>query len=126
MRKVQNVALNDKGFLRSRDERLRLHDILTEELTLLMGLIEDGVATSRQVERFFVVDEQLKQLKRINDCEYDVALFSVEYFSDDANPENDENLIPGGSNYENMSDFHKELTGMLSRVASGEKNDNIA
>lgn len=126
MVKAQNVALNDKGFLRSRDERLQLHDILTEELAILMDLIEQGIATTRQVDRFFVVDEQLKQLKRINDCEFDVARFSVEYFSDDANPENDENLIPGGSNYDNMSDFHKELTGMLSRVASGEKNDNIA
>ncbi|AVP37431.1 phage terminase large subunit [Staphylococcus felis] len=126
MSNVQNVALNDQGFLKTREERLKLVEVLTEELTLLMQLVEKGTATTRQVERFFIVDEQLKQLHRINDCEYDVARFSVEYFSDDGNPENDENLIPNGSNYDNMSQFHKELTGMLSKVASGEKKDNIA
>lgn len=126
MSNTQNVALNDKGFLKSRKERLDLVSLLTEELTLLIQLVESGAATVRQVERFFTVDEQLKQLHRINDCEFDVARFSVEYFSDDANPENDENLIPTGSDYDNMSHFHKELTAMLSKVADGNKNDNIA
>src|SRR5699024_11349102 len=30
--------------------------------------------------------------------EYDVARFAIEYFSDDGNPDNDENLIPKGNN----------------------------
>ena len=121
-----NVALSEEGFLRSREERIELQRILTEELTLLSQIIENGKASPKEVERFFTVDEQLRQLKRINECEFDVARFSVEYFSDDANPDNDENLIPKGSNYDNMSEFHKELTGMLSKVSSKEKDDNIA
>lgn len=124
--KPVNMALGDNGFLLPREERLRRQELLETELDLLYGLVKSGEANSLDLERFVTVDEQVQQLERINASEYDVARFAIEYFSDDANPENDENLIPKGVNYESMSSFHKEFSEMLSNIAIGKADSNIA
>src|SRR5690606_2530177 len=50
----------------------------------------------------------------------------MEYFSEDGNPGNDENLIPAGVHVGNAADFHKELTSMLDDVTKGKAKRNIA
>ncbi|MCU7556543.1 phage terminase large subunit [Macrococcus capreoli] len=124
--KPTNMALGDNGFLLPREDRLRMQELLEAELDLLYAIVKSGEANSLDLERFVTVDEQVQQLERINACEFDVARFAIEYFSDDANPENDENLIPKGVNYANMSKFHKEFSAMLSNIALGKADSNIA
>ena len=121
-----NVALGEDGFIRPREERLELQRMLDKERYLLYELIKSGNSTQGDRERFITVDKQYEQLERINESEFDVARFAIEYFSDDGNPENDENLIPKGGNYDNMSKFHHEFCSMLSSVAKDEVDEHIA
>lgn len=121
-----NVALGEDGFIRPREERLELQRMLDKERYLLYELIKSGNSTQGDRERFITVDKQYEQLERINESEFDVARFAIEYFSDDGNPENDENLIPKGGNYDNMSEFHHEFCSMLSSVAKDEVDEHIA
>lgn len=123
---ASNAALGEDGFLLPRPERLEIQSLLEQERTLLYKLIRSGAATTYDKNRFITVDDQVKQLERINESEYDVARFAIEYFSVEGNPENDENLIPEGGTYENMSDFHHEFCEMLSGIAKGETDTNIA
>lgn len=121
-----NLALGEDGFLISREKRLETQRLLETERDLLIDIIKAGNDTPSDRSRFITIDEQIQQLERINSCEFDVAKFAVEYFSDDANPENDENLIPSGVNYDTMSAFHKEFSEMLSGIAKGDEDTNIA
>ncbi|AMQ66673.1 hypothetical protein FDG96_gp14 [Bacillus phage Mgbh1] len=120
------MSSKSSEFISPREERLELQRLLTEELSLLIELIEWGKAEPSHYDRFKEVDEELTQIKRINRAEYDVAYFAMEYFSEERNPENDGNLIPEGVTYETMSEFHIELCGLLSDVASGRQRQNVA
>lgn len=121
-----NVALDEKGFLKPREERLKLQRMLDRERQLLYELITAGESTSGDQSRFIAVDKQYEQLERINESEFDVARFAIEYFSAEGNPDNDENLIPKGGTYDNMSEFHHEFCEMLSALAAGEVRKNVA
>ena len=46
---------------------------------------------------------------RVLRSNYDVLYFAYEYLSDDRNPENENNLIPAGTVFENAPNFHREL-----------------
>ncbi|MED4172572.1 phage terminase large subunit [Halalkalibacterium halodurans] len=120
------MSKQGSGFLAPREERVELQRLLTEELSLLIELIESGKAEPSHYDRFKEVDEELTQIKRINRAEYDVAYFAVEYFSEECNPDNDGNLIPEGVTYDTMSEFHIELCGLLSDIASGRQRQNVA
>lgn len=70
--------------------------------------------------------KELKRLKRVHRAEHDVLYFGIEYFSEDGNPDNPDNLIPAGVNYENSADFHKELCRLLDDIAAGRSKSNVA
>src|SRR5690625_84184 len=70
--------------------------------------------------------EELIRLKRINRAEYDVLYFGMEYFSEDGNPNNPDNLVPEGVNVLNAAYFHKQLTEMLDNVTRGYADRHIA
>lgn len=118
--------MNKRGELLPRKERLKLQQLLEKERSIYIELIKQGVATESDRQKFMDVDRQAEQARRINECEFDVAQFAIEYFSDDANPENDENLIPSGVDLNTMSTFHKELCGLLSDITVGKKKSNVA
>lgn len=61
--------------------------------------------------------KELEKLYRTTRSEYDVLFFAYEYFSDAKNPENENNLIPAGTTFEDAPDFHKELCGKLDELA---------
>lgn len=61
----------------------------------------------------------MKKQYRILRAEYDLLYFAYEYFSDNYNSENDNNLIPDNYRLDNAPDFHKELCGILDSL-----NDN--
>lgn len=121
-----NLALGEDGFLLPRKKRLEIQNLLEQERSLLVDLISSGEYTDWDRKRFITVDAQTEQLIRINESEFDVARFAVEYFSDDLNPDNEDNLLPSGINYDTMSDFHKELCGLLSDVSDTTEKTNVA
>lgn len=61
--------------------------------------------------------EQLVRQKRVTRSEYDILYFTYEYFSEDRNPDNDDNLIPAGVSIEDAPAFHHELTQKLQEMA---------
>src|SRR5699024_2901672 len=89
--------MQSDGTLKPREERLELQRLLERERDLLIDIIKSGNATEYEYEQFRSVDSNVVQLERINASEYDVARFAIEYFSDEGNPDNDENLIPSRS-----------------------------
>src|SRR5690625_6502224 len=48
------------------------------------------------------------------------------YFSEDANPDNADNLRPEGVGVDNAADFHRELTDMLEDVSNGTQQRHVA
>ena len=112
--------------LAPREQRIERAELLRKERSLLADLIKSGNAEGSHYTRFQSVDDELTQLDRINRGEFDVMYFALEYFSDDGNPDNDENLIPAGVNYDNSAEFHHELCGLLNDIASGKQRDHVA
>src|SRR5699024_4812929 len=70
--------------------------------------------------------KELVRLKRIHRAEHDVLYFGMEYFSEDGNANNPDNLVPAGVNVDNAAKFHEQLTDMLDKVTRGEVNRHIA
>lgn len=68
---------------------------------------------------------ELKRLKRIDRAEYDLLYFTYEYFSEDLNPSNPDNLIPAGQKYEDAADFHLTLCSLLDEISRGNIESNI-
>ena len=60
--------------------------------------------------------KQLALAKRKLRCEYDVLFFMYEYFSHDRNPENEDNLVPEGTTYEDAPAIHYELCRKLDEL----------
>lgn len=67
----------------------------------------------------------LAKLKRIDRSEEDVLYFTYTYFSEDMNPDNEDNLIPKGSNMDNAPDFHIELCDKLNEVSNVKVNKKL-
>lgn len=78
------------------------------------------------METLITDKKELIRLKRIHRAEYDVLYFGMEYFSEDGNEDNPDNLIPSGVNVNNAAEFHKQLTNMLDEVSKGNADRHIA
>lgn len=116
--------INGKWLARKeREERINL---LTERASKLRKIITSDKVTQYHVDLLKEDIEELKKLKRVHRAEYDMLYFMLEYFSEDGNPDNPDNLIPTGINYENSADFHKELCGLLDGITRGEQTSNVA
>lgn len=87
---------------------------------------KEGHLTPSQVEKLIIDKRELVKLKRVHRGEHDVLYFGMEYFSEDGNPGNDDNLIPAGVSVKNAAKFHKELTSMLDDVTKGLVRRHIA
>lgn len=74
--------------------------------------------TSEQLKEHLTDLHELERLKRIDRSENDVLYFMYEYFSDNRNPDNDQNLIPAGANVEDAPKFHRELCELLDEVSN--------
>lgn len=61
--------------------------------------------------------EELARKRRVTRSEYDILYFTYEYFSEDRNPDNDDNLIPAGVSIEDAPAFHHELTNKLQELS---------
>lgn len=106
--------------------RQRKIDEYDEERVLLTKLIRTGQAVDADLVRLEDVLDELERLKRVHRGERDVRYFGITYFSEDANKENADNLIPEGVTYDNVVDFHKLLTGLFDDIIEGKQRKHVA
>lgn len=109
-----------------RDARQRRIDLLEAANEKLKRLKDSGEILPSQVRTLVANTKELIRLKRIHRAEYDVLYFGMEYFSEDGNPNNPDNLIPEGVNVSNAAKFHRLLTDMLDEVTKGRADRHIA
>ncbi|MDQ0976630.1 putative phage terminase large subunit-like protein [Neobacillus niacini] len=89
-----------------------------EEIETFLNVVKksakEGKEIKREVlERSIALKEEGKQIERILRCWTSTLDFMYEYFSDDRNPENENNLIPEGIDITDAPHFHQELTSYL-------------
>lgn len=101
-------------------------DELKQERDLLAELVKTGEVFEKDLYRMDFLLDEIERIKRIHLGETDILFFALEYFSEDGNPTNADNLIPKGTDYDNSADFHRELCGMLDAVSEDEKSKNVA
>src|SRR5699024_8655551 len=106
-----------------RSERIELID---KRVKMLEKLRSKDALRPSQVKTMVENKKELVRLKRIHRAEYDVLYFGMEYFSEDGNPDNPDNLVPSGVNVLNAANFHKQLTDMLNEVTKGLARRHIA
>ncbi|WP_353856771.1 phage terminase large subunit [Bacillus sp. Bos-x628] len=106
----------EKGLVKGKtyeEWKARMEEI-DEFLDVVKLKAKQGNDLSREVlERAIALKEERKQCERILRCWTSTLEFMYEYFSEDMNPENENNLIPEGISIFDAPDFHKELTSYL-------------
>lgn len=99
---------------KSYDEWKSRLDEIDTFLEVVKTKAKEGKEVSREaLERAVELKEERKQCERILRCWTSTLEFMYEYFSDDRNPENENNLIPEGITIFDAPDFHGELTRYL-------------
>ena len=102
------------------------------ELTELREKITADIAalpSEQKVQAFMAVKPVLDDIDReyrITRSEYDILYFTYEYFSEERNPDNDDNLIPKGVRLSDAPEFHKELCRKLEEQSLYSPTKNIA
>lgn len=82
-----------------------------------------GETVPREVlSKALQLKEDRKQAERIIRCWTSTLDFMYEYFSDEMNPENENNLIPSGITIFDAPDFHKELSSYLDEFLTNPTN----
>lgn len=95
------------------DWQNRLNEI-DNFLNIVKEKAKNGTEISREVlHKAVSLKEERQQCERILRCWTSTIEFMYEYFSDDKNPENENNLIPSGIVVTDAPNFHYELTGYL-------------
>ncbi|MCW2279098.1 phage terminase large subunit [Heliophilum fasciatum] len=101
-------------------------ELLESRTKLLDDVREKQELTIPQREMYVSDLKELYRLRRIDRSEFDVLYFMYEYFSDDKNPENEQNLIPAGTSIDDAPRFHKELCDLLRIVSVANPTARIA
>ena len=117
---------NVNGEWLDRDARQKRIELLEATDAKLEKLRKAGELRPSQLKTLVSNKKELIRLKRIHRAEYDVLYFGMEYFSEDGNADNPDNLIPAGVNVSNAADFHRQLTDMLNDVTAGKAERHIA
>jgi len=117
---------NINGEWLDREARQARISLIEERIGKLEKLRKAGSLMSSQIQTLITDKKELVRLKRIHRAEHDVLYFGMEYFSEDGNANNPDNLVPAGVNVDNAAKFHEQLTDMLDKVTRGEVNRHIA
>lgn len=88
---------------------------LKSGIDILRNKIVNASDSEERME-YFEMAKRLQREYRVLRSEYDVIYFAYEYFSDERNPENENNLMPVGSTIENAPEFHHELSSKLDEL----------
>lgn len=92
----------------------------------MLKLVDSGEFVAHDLDRLEQLMDEIEQVERIHRGEKDILFFGMEYFSEDGNPGNADNLIPAGVNVSNAAHFHKELCDMLEDVSTGAQQRHVA
>src|SRR5699024_12615259 len=103
----------------ARKERINLLEEANDKLNVLKA---KGKIKPSQLRTLLTNTRELIRLKRIHRAEHDVLYFGMEYFSEDGNPDNPDNLITKGGASNNAADFHKQQKGQLEGATLGNVN----
>src|SRR5699024_4973575 len=109
-----------------RTARFKRIKLIEKRIYKLERLRKAGALMPSQIDTLITDKREFIRLKRIHRAEHDVLYFGMEYFSEDGNPDNPDNLIPEGVNVINAAKFHRQLTGMLDDVTRGNVSRHIA
>lgn len=101
-------------------------NLLNERKRLYNKALQQGLLTDEQAKVLKETLLELVKLNRIDRSDEDVLYFMYEYFSDNRNPENEQNLIPAGVDLDDAPKFHRELCDILNVVSNEEINKRIA
>ncbi len=110
------------------NERLRREriNLLTKRAKLINKARKKGKANNKDLEQLLNDLQELESLKRIERCQEDILQFMYEYFSDDLNPDNEQNLVPAGVKITDAPEFHRELCDVLNVVSNVDPASRIA
>lgn len=91
---------------------------LTNAKNKTIDLMKEAKGSNDVSSLEYLIDmyKAIEKEYRILRSEYDVLYFAYEYFSEERNPENENNLIPKGGIFEEAPDFHVELCGKLDEL----------
>src|SRR5690625_2335380 len=117
---------NINGDWLDREARQNRIDLIEKTNAKLEKLRKLGTIRPSQIKTLVSNKRELIRLKRIHRAEHDVLYFGMEYFSEDGNADNPDNLIPAGVNVSNAAEFHRQLTDMLDEVTRGNVSRHIA
>lgn len=109
---------------------------MKKQLQSRIKLIEERISLYEQYEKrkkltiaqqtSYLTDlKELVKLKRISEGLTDLLFFMYQYFSEDRNPENQNNLIPAGVTTEDTPEFHRELCKYLHIASNVEPTKRI-
>ena len=116
----------------AREQRAALIDTLEKAKERLKKEVTKALAEGDEYTANILIEEiernepLLQKLKRVHRAEYDLLYFMLEYFSEDKNPDNPDNLIPSGVTYENSAEFHKTLCKLLDDITMGKQKSHVA
>lgn len=110
----------------AREKRQARIDLLTDRARKLKALYETGKATQTHVDTLLADTAELKKLRRVHRAEHDLLYFMHEYFSEEGNPGNPDNLIPAGITIDKAADFHRTLCSLLDEITIGKQRTNVA
>jgi predicted phage terminase large subunit-like protein len=111
----------------ARQERQERITLVAERAKKLQELYETGEATEYYMDTLLADIDELEKLKRVHRSEYDMLYFMYEYFSEEGNPGNPDNLIPAGVTMDDAAEFHQTLCGLLDDITTGkEKKKKVA
>lgn len=87
----------------------------------------DDLADAGYLEEYYEKATELERLERIHRCEVDTYEFALEYFSEGRNPGNAGNWEGFDiTSKEEAPAFHVEMTDIIDKVSSEEKNAKVA
>ncbi|MBX6361293.1 MAG: hypothetical protein IRZ03_14575 [Acidobacterium ailaaui] len=113
----------------AREKRIQL---VAERARKLLALYKAGRATDYHIEKLREDRAELQRLKRIHRAEFDFAYFMYEYFSDERNPENDDNIIRNDDDgtphdpIDKLAPIHREFFDLCDYIDHVKPNDNLA
>lgn len=106
--------MKEKQFYIDRAEScLKGIEIIKAEITKYKSVKKRREMAEKYAQDIAILEKEY----RVNRSAYDVLFFAYEYFSDDRNPDNDNNLIPKGAKLEDAPEVHRELCEMLDDIA---------
>ena len=109
-----------------RKQRTETIDFLRKNIRLYRGLMAAGQLNETDYANLEQDMDDLERLQRVQRSEYDFLYFMHEYFSEERNPGNPDNLIPADIHYDDAAEFHTVLCGLLDEITSGKIRTNVA